>query len=366
MKSNIMLPCLLAAILLSSANCQYLNKESKEETSNAPEPPGATWEGKAFTFHKIREDIYQAIGTGNLTVGANGGIIINENDVMIVDSHITPAAAWALQKELATLTDKPIRYVVNTHFHYDHAHGNEFFFGDRNIEIIGHRFTREKLESGESKYGLTWRLNVGDLPTKIKNKKMELAAITNDNPELKEQISQQLAILENYQTASNALIPTPPTITLTKRLKLNRGNREIQLLFFGRGHTGGDVVVFLPKERVLLTGDLLTSGIAYMGDAYLREWAETLEKVKSLDFDVILPGHGSAFTDRNKIDNFQAYLLDMWSKIAEKHSARMNVTEAAKTIDMTNHNKHYPTINSPGISRRTVERVYALLDGTEK
>ena len=104
---------LLAACLLNACDTQM------------PRPPGAEYEGDAFTFHRIQDDIYHAIGTGNLTAGANAAIIINENDVLLVDSHISPAAAWALLRELQPITDKPVRYVVNTHFHFDHVHGNQ-------------------------------------------------------------------------------------------------------------------------------------------------------------------------------------------------------------------------------------------------
>ena len=144
------------------------------------------------------------------------------------------------------------------------------------------------------------------------------------------------------------------------------GGREIQLLFFGRGHTGGDVVIYLPQERVVATGDLLTGGLGYMGNAYLEEWADTLEEVKNLDFDVVLPGHGAAFEDIEKIDHFQAYVRDLWTKILNKHEAGVSEEEAIQTIDMTNHAEHYPQIDGPGVHPHAVQRVYALLDGTEQ
>ena len=76
-----------------------------------------------------------------MTVGSNSAIIINDNDVTLVDSHISPAAAWVLLDELKSITTKPVRYVINTHFHYDHSHGNQIFGND--VEIIGHEFTRD-------------------------------------------------------------------------------------------------------------------------------------------------------------------------------------------------------------------------------
>src|SRR5689334_4377327 len=106
-------------------------------------PAGVLQKTKAYRFNKIRDDIYHAVGTGALTVGANSSIIINDNDVTLVDSHISPAAAWVLLDELKSITTKPVRHVIVTHFHYDHAHGTQIF-GD-GVEIIGHEFTREML-----------------------------------------------------------------------------------------------------------------------------------------------------------------------------------------------------------------------------
>src|SRR6478672_564311 len=106
-------------------------------------PAGVLQKSKAYRFNKIREDVYHAVGTGALTVGANSAIIINDNDVTLVDSHISPAAAWVLLDELKSITTKPVRHVIVTHFHYDHAHGTQIF--GEGVEIIGHEFTREML-----------------------------------------------------------------------------------------------------------------------------------------------------------------------------------------------------------------------------
>ena len=142
------------ALLVFSAACREAAPPVVSEApadAGAGPPAGAVYEGEAFTFHEIQPGIYHAVGTGNLSVGCNGSVFVNENDVLLVDSHITPAAAWALLKELKNITDKPVRYVVNTHFHFDHAHGNQVFPED--VEIIGHEFTREKLVAGASKNG---------------------------------------------------------------------------------------------------------------------------------------------------------------------------------------------------------------------
>ncbi len=325
-------------------------------------PPGADYTGKAFTFNRIQDDVYHAVGTGALAVGCNAAIVVNANDVLVVDSHISPAAAWALTEELKAVTPKPVKYVVNTHFHFDHLHGNQMFSPD--VEIIGHQFTREMVLAGKSKSGRSYDAFVGGIPAQIDRLKQEMMTSTSSTDRAK--LQEQLTYQENYFAATAAVKPMAPTATLTQAMTLYRGNREVRLLYFGRGHTGGDVVVFLPRERVLMTGDLLTAGTAYIGDSYPLEWIETLEKVKALEFDVVLPGHGQAFKGKDRFDFFQAYLKDFWSQAEKLHGAGVPAEEAAKRIDMRAHAPHYPDIKDVGVFSHGVIRAYELMDGTAR
>ena len=97
----------------------------------------------AYKFTEIVPGVYSAIGTGAMNVGSNSAVIVNQDDVMIVDSHISPESGRAMLQELKTITDKPVRFLINTHFHYDHTNGNQAF--PPGVDIIGHEFTRRKL-----------------------------------------------------------------------------------------------------------------------------------------------------------------------------------------------------------------------------
>ena len=110
-------------------------------------------------------------------------------------------------------------------------------------------------------------------------------------------------------------------MTYSKKKVVNLGGREVQLLFLGRGHTNGDTVVYLPKEKIVCTGDLMESPIAYMGDAQFDEWVATLEALKKLDFEPDLPGHGAPFTDKARITAFQGYLTDLVTQVREPSQA---------------------------------------------
>jgi cyclase len=332
---------------------------TQDVSTQAPgRPPGADYTGKAFNFARITDGVYHAVGTSSLTVGCNGAVIVNATDALVVDSHISPAAAWALREELKAVTPKPIRFVVNTHFHFDHAHGNQIYGPD--VEIIGHEFTRAQLADGGSKSSRSYALFVGTLPAQMEQLQKRIAAA--DSAE-RAKLEAQLAVMQRHHQATQAVTPIPPTVTLTETMTLHRGGREIRLLFLGRGHTGGDVVVHLPKERLVVTGDLLTAGPAYLGDGYFTDWIATLEKLKALDFDIVLPGHGDAFKSKAKIDHWQAYLRDFWAQAQQMHKASVAAEEAARRIDLRAHASNYPAIAQAGVNVNGVLRAYELLEG---
>jgi len=324
------------------------------------QPAGTAHNGKAFKFNKVREGIYHAVGTGSLAVVGNSSFIVNDNDVIVVDDHVSPAAAWVLLEEIKEVTNKPVTTVINTHFHFDHAHGNQIFAP--NVQIIGHEFTRRMLLSNSIGMPL-YQNYVTGLPGQIDGLKKRIAS--EADAAAKAKLQTQLQVAENNLASQKELKPTPPNVTLATQMTLYRGSREIQIRFLGRGHTAGDVVVFLPNEKVVMTGDFLTSGLSNMSDSYPEEWVTSLDALKKLDFDTVLPGHGDAFTDKTKIDYFQAYLRDVWSEVSRLKKEGVSADEAAKRADLTKHKDHFP-IQGPGVPPIAATRIYDLIDGKVK
>ena len=311
----------------------------------------------AYRFQQIQPDVYSAVGTGTLNVGSNSAIIVNTDDVLIVDSHITPEAARVMLRELKTITDKPVRFLVNTHFHFDHTDGNQVFGPD--VAIIGHEFTRKKL-AGDFLHEPIFVNSIAGLPKQIAD--LEARVATEQDAAVNARLAQQLRVQLAYQEQLKEIRPVPPNVTLTDKMTLVRGGREIQVFFFGRGHTGGDVVVFLPKERVICSGDLLVNGIANLVDGYVNDWPDALEKLKSLDFDDVIPGHGEPFKGKARIEFFQAYLRDLWQQASALHDQRVAAADAAKRIDMTSHRPHFPAIAGPGVNPVAVSRMYDVIE----
>jgi len=312
----------------------------------------------AYRFQQIVPGIYSAIGTGTMNVGSNSAVIVNQDDVLIVDSHISPESGRAMLQELKAITDKPVRFLVNTHFHYDHVNGNQAF--SPAVDVIGHEFTRRKLTPAILEKGMFADLLKG-MPKQLDDLRARAAA--EADAAAKARLDQQLRVQTAFGASLKELKVTPPNVTVDDRLTLFRGDREIRLLYLGHGHTAGDLVVFLPKERVLCSGDLLVNGVANLIDGFVDEWPDALEKLKALDFVDVIPGHGEPFKGKERIDWFQDYLRDLWKQTMALHAQKLSPEDAAARIDMRAHRGHYATIpDRPGIAVSTVSRLYEVME----
>lgn len=325
------------------------------QPSSVPPISFPVTQGKTYKFEKIADGVYYASGG----LGSNNVVIVNDDDVLVVDTGTTPQAARNFVADIKTLTNKPVRYVVNTHFHYDHVDGNQIFGPD--VQIIAHDYVRTAISTFDvlhrEPYNTSQLVNV---PAQIDRLK-QLVSAERDTAK-KTALSDQLKAAEQGFAQLKELKATPPTMTYSSKLVLHRGSREIDLLFLGRGHTGGDTVVFLPKEKIVATGDLMESRLAYMGDAYFDEWVTTLEALKKLDADIVLPGHGIPFRDKGLITAYQAYLNDFIAQAGRLKTQGVSAEDAAKRIDLTSHAKAFPQIEGPGADLRGVRRAYAWID----
>jgi glyoxylase-like metal-dependent hydrolase (beta-lactamase superfamily II) len=314
----------------------------------------------AHRFEKVADGIYYATASGTMNVGANSPVIVNDDEVLVVDSSITPAAGRALVQDIKAITPKPVRYVVDSHYHYDHAFGNQIFGAD--VQVIGHDHTRSRMLTNVMEQA-TYLRSVQPLPAQIDTLKQRIAQ--EKDPQQKATLERQVANSQAYLEQVKEVKVTPPNLTFNDTMTLVRGGREIRLLYLGRGHTDTDVVVYLPKERIVCTGDLMESIISYAGDAYPEEWIETLGKLKAIDFDTVMPGHGVVFQGKGKIEAFQRYLRDMITQVAALRRQGLSADDAAAKVDMTAYRNDFASIRSVGIDPYAVRRIYQLTDRPE-
>ncbi|PAT36986.1 MBL fold metallo-hydrolase [Vandammella animalimorsus] len=217
----------------------------------------ADLDAKQVSFSQISEHAWAYTAEGD----PNTGVIIGDDAVLVADTQATPAMAQDVIRRIRQVTDKPIRYVVLTHYHAVRVLGASAYGADH---VLASQDTYDLIvERGEQ------------------DKASEIARFPR--------------LFAGVETVPPGM--TWPTITFTGKMTLWLGNLEVQLLQLGRGHTKGDTVVWLPQERALLSGDLVEFGATpYAGDAYFKDWPQTLDRLAALQPQALVPGRGAALT----------------------------------------------------------------------
>ncbi len=212
-------------------------------------------------IEKVADDLYVIIGSGG-----NVGVLVTDEGVILVDAKFEQDYEGIIA-QVKTVTDKAVKYVINTHHHSDHSGGNTRFI--EVAEIISHKNARANIEG--KKQG-------------------------NASPNMR-----------------------PARITFTDETSVFLGGKEVRARYFGRGHTNGDVLVYFPAQRVLHTGDLMagvTPLIDYPGGGSIVEWSKTIDAaMAALEFDKVIPGHGTV-TNRAGLQTYRDNVIKMRTEIA--------------------------------------------------
>jgi glyoxylase-like metal-dependent hydrolase (beta-lactamase superfamily II) len=262
-----------------------------------------------FDVQKVAKDVYAVIRKepAGLAVDCNVVLIVNDNDVVMVDANIGPESANATLKALEKITANPISVIIATHYHDDHMGG---------VETIRRRFPKVKLFAHES------------APASIeKLLKPARASMIKDGPDMAKYLQgmigkgvgfankpiteeERAEMMSDIRLATRYAqempsIPLPnPTDLVKSDLTLTRGKRTIEIKFIGEGHTPSDLIVWLPRERVVATGDLVVSPVPLVGadQSNVPAWSSTLARIRALNYKTLIPGHGGV------MHNFE-YLL---------------------------------------------------------
>ena len=233
-----------------------------------------------LTMEKVSANVYVIVGSGG-----NVAFMPTDEGVLVVDDKFAQDAPQIMQK-IRSVTDKPIRYVLNTHQHGDHTGGNEAMRAQK-AEIIIHKNARANMVAGK--------------------------------------------------------MPGLPGITFSDETQVFIDGKEVLMKYFGRGHTNGDAMVFFPSERVVHTGDLFTSGAPFCdanAKCSINEWGATIGKAVQMDFDTVIPGHG-AVQKKADLVKYGQTLGTMRDRI--KVACAGGAADAAKRLDFKD--LGYPTLS---------------------
>jgi glyoxylase-like metal-dependent hydrolase (beta-lactamase superfamily II) len=272
-------------------------------------------------------------------VEGNCTIIINDDDVVVVDATGSPQGARQIIKEIKKLTDKPVRYLINTHGHGDHTIGNtEFLKAFPGINIIAHPETRNYLTAKEKRINYVKDI-ANSIDSRINYMNAEIQKVKEEAYPGYEKV---IANLEQYrdhdlplrQETYKEVIITPPNVTFEDRVILHSGDREIHLLHPGKGDTAGDVWVYLPHEKVLCSGDAVVHPVPYGFSRHGIEWLQTLRKVAELDFTTLIPGHGEVQRDKEYLKLYITLLEEVSAQINKSIESGLTKEETIKKINI--------------------------------
>ena len=244
----------------------------------------ADLEEKKVTFSQISEHAWAYTAEGD----PNTGVIIGDDAVLVADTQATPAMAADVIRRIREVTDKPIRYVVLTHYHAVRVLGASAYRAEGCQQVLASQDTYDLIvERGEQ------------------DKASEIGRFPR--------------LFRNVETVPAGL--TWPTMTFTGKMTLWLGSLEVQLLQLGRGHTKGDTVVWLPGERAMLSGDLVEfDATPYAGDAYFQDWPQTLERIAALQPLALVPGRGPALQGEAQVQKglqvTRDFVRDVWASVS--------------------------------------------------
>ena len=277
-------------------------------SSNAPMSAGTLPASPYFHLERVAEGVWAAIVVRGMGAWGNAGIVALDDGTLVFDTFLTSAAARDLRAAAEALTSQPVTYVVNSHYHMDHIHGNAVF---SDAHIIATEKTRERIATRGAEL-LARRFA---LPETLADLDARIASAAPG------ELREDLAALRGDYRALDAALPDLalrlPDITFDQRLTLHGSQRTAEIVSYGGGHTSSDAFLWLPAERVAFLGDLL--GVCThpsFGQADLEEWDTILERIESLDIAVAVPGHGSPGTLAD-VATLRRYLSDMETLVDE-------------------------------------------------
>lgn len=323
-------------------------------------PPG---DGRDIRKTVIADGIYQFTTVRDSYVRQlNSVVIVNENDVLVFDTDTRPSSARLILAEIRKVTDKPVRYVANSHWHPDHWSGNEVYTqAFPGLEIIATAQTRQFMQNvapaWAGKFSAELKRVQTALQTEISTGKQEDG--TALTAEQRRQDEHDALDYQSFVEEQLALHRTYPTLTYVDKLTLYHGGREFRFMSV-TGDAEGTTVLYLPKEKVLLTGDAVSYPIPYITPPPSRQ-AATLRALSQLDADVIIPGHGPAFRDKTFL-TLEADLLE--SVVKGVHEAlqkgMLTLDEVQKAVTADDLREKF-SHNDKDLDARYRERVKVLV-----
>ena len=296
-------------------------------------PSGMTKVGEGV-YVIVHRDATEEWPQGNTTV------VVGESAVLVVDAAYLPSAARADIALIRGVTTKPVRFLVNTHWHYDHNNGNaEYVKAFPGIQIVAHAETRRIMDVNGPGYfaavvdsGSAWNRTLRELKARLAAGKAESGAALTEAE--RRALTENIAAREVEQRELRTATYSGPTLTFDRTVVFDLGGRDVQVMNFGRGNTPGDAVVHLPAERIVVAGDLVVAPVPFAFNSYPAQWIVALRSLAGLDGRIIDPGHGPIMRDDAYVRELIALLESAVSQARVLARRRVPLEQAVKQIEL--------------------------------
>lgn len=319
-----------------------------------PPTTGALKPEDNFTLVKVADGIYAAIAKPGGLASGNAGFVVGDNGVLVFDTFFTPQAIEDLLAVIESETHKPVKFAVNSHYHLDHTGGNQVF-ASRGVPIIGH----DRLMEWQTTKNRRFLPATEELEKRKADAAKQLSETPADQADKRAQLERQLRRLD----AMMAIKLTNPTVTFSAGVShLYVGQREV-LLFSLPGHTGGDVLAYIPDANVVFTGDMgWRKTLPNLVDATVNDWIPSLDKLLA-DYPTarFVPGHGEVASVED-MREFRDYLADLRSRVQQSITEKLTLDQAKQRLTLPEKYKGFAFQN---FATPNVEDMFKELSGTK-
>jgi glyoxylase-like metal-dependent hydrolase (beta-lactamase superfamily II) len=269
---------------------------------------------------------------------SNSLLIVGDSDVVVVDAQSSVGRTLKTLAALRRITPKPVRAVINTHWHDDHIFGNGVYRDSfPGVRLIAHVTAAEDLAAT----GLKSREELDANRDGTRGFLLDLISkgqsFAGGPLGEEERLSHQAAadLVSDYGKTVTSYQPQAPTTTVQDSLVLRQGNRIIKVLFLGRGHSRGDLVVYLPAEKILAAGDLVMSPVQFVGTtSFPADFAATVDRLAALGPDRIVPGHGSVLQGTAHAQLISRMLHSLTEQVRAAVARGESLEQARKNVNL--------------------------------
>jgi cyclase len=303
---------------------------------------------QGFSVTKLRDNVFTVMRTDppGLAVESNTGFIECADYVIVVDAQSNDATTSQVLAQLRLYTNKPVRYLINTHWHDDHIVGTHVYkdaFPD--MKVIGSVASLDYLPTLGKQNRVQFHRAIPEVLTRFR-KTLETGTTSAGKPlsdEQRRSVESDLNLGEGYATVPDEFVAILPDIAVDDKYSIRDKGCTVDVLRLGNAHTTGDLVVYLPQQSVAFVGDIVGWPVPLVGaeQSRVRDWSATLKRIHDLKAGAVVPGHGPLMRDNVQIDRMIELMTAIIQRVGAERAKGGSLEEARTHIDLSDFRRQF-------------------------